>query len=134
MFFFLIFIIIPLTELAVFAAVSEHIGIVTTLLLAFLTALIGGTIVRHQGLSVIFRMRESMQRGGMPLNELFDGACLIAAGAMLITPGFVTDTAGGLLLIPAFRQLLRTAIKNHTTWHVQSNGPIEGEYERIDDE
>lgn len=144
MVFLIIFIVIPLVELAVFASVSEHIGVFTALVLAFLTAVIGGTIVRHQGLQTILAMRIAMEQGKMPLSELFDGFCLVAAGAMLITPGFVTDTIGFLLLVPAVRAILRTVIKNHTNWHVSAQefrghtgadpGAIEGEYEELNDE
>lgn len=143
------FIVIPFVELMVFAAVSDKIGIWTALLLAFLTAVVGGSIVRQQGLQTILAMRLSMDAGKLPLSELFDGFCLVAAGALLITPGFVTDTIGFLLLVPAMRNGLRTLIKNHTQWamgeHDMANTTqtrtsvppsgdiIEGEYEEIDE-
>jgi UPF0716 protein FxsA len=142
MIFWIIFIAIPFTELMVFAAVSQHIGIFTTLCLAFLSAIIGGILVRKQGLKTIFAMRDALDRGKIPLNEIFDGFCLVAAGALLITPGFVTDTVGALLLIPAMRRILRTMIKKHTTWAVgaqefqaraQNGSIIEGEYERTEE-
>ena len=133
-------------ELFVFAAVGERIGLFTTLLLALLTAIIGGGIVKHQGFQTIMAMRNSMDRGQMPLNEIFDGFCLVAAGALLITPGFITDTMGFALLIPPFRSALRHFIKNHTQWAVGgAQGAqyssrfevdptvIEGEYERVDE-
>ncbi len=142
--FFIIFIAVPFIELMVFASVSGHIGIFTTLLLAFLTAILGGGIVRHQGLQTIMAMRTAMQRGQMPLSELFDGFCLVAAGATLITPGFVTDIIGFLLLIPAVRTFLRTIIKNHTDWAISAtefhsaapHNPdiIEGEFEPLDED
>ena len=143
-----IFIIIPFVELATFASVSEHIGIWTTLCLAFLTAIIGGGIVKYQGLHTIVSMREAMDRGQMPLTEIFDGFCLVAAGALLITPGFVTDTIGFALLIPLVRSAIRTIIKERTTWFVSSSNSsyghyndknardpniIEGEFQEIDD-
>ena len=145
MVFLIIFIVIPFIELMVFASVSEHIGIFTALLLAFLTAAIGGTIVRHQGIQTIMAMRGAANEGKIPLSELFDGFCLVAAGAMLITPGFVTDTIGFLLLVPVVRDILRTIIKNHTQWsingqdsytpyHQANPDVIEGEFEEVDDE
>ncbi len=100
----------------VFAAVSDKIGIGTAFLLAFLTAIIGGAIVRHQGLQTIMAMREASGAGKLPLSKLFDGFCLVAAGAMLITPGFITDAVGFSLLVPAFRDILRHIIKTHTSW------------------
>ena len=143
--FFVFFIVIPLIELAVFASVSEHIGIWTTLLFALLTAIIGGSIVKYQGLQTLFSMRESMDRGQMPVQEIFDGFCLIAAGALLITPGFVTDTIGFLLLIPHIRKIVRHSLQTHFKWtsvsgadttqkDFRQDGIIEGEYERINED
>lgn len=144
--FLVIFILIPFVELAVFASVSEHIGIWTTLSLAFLTAILGGFLVKYQGLQTIIAMREAMDRGQMPLTEIFDGFCLVAAGALLITPGFVTDSVGFALLIPPVRAGLRHLIRTHTTWAVSAGTDewsgrassfdgdiIEGEYERMDE-
>lgn len=142
--FFIIFIIVPLLELAIFAAVSEHIGVGSALLFALLTAIIGGALVKHQGLQTILKMRKTMDNGQIPLNEIFDGFCLVAAGALLITPGFLTDTIGFLLLLPPVRQILRNTIKNHTNWavsaenfhtqNVQDPNIIEGEYEKVDND
>lgn len=139
--FIIIFIFVPLIELMVFASVSEHIGIFTTLSLALFTAILGGAIVKHQGMQTILAIRSSIQSGQMPLSELFDGFCLVAAGALLITPGFVTDTIGFLLLVPIVRNLLRNFIKNHTNWSVNTaefhsstiRDPniIEGEFENL---
>lgn len=114
--FFIIFICIPLLEIAVFMKVGQYIGVGTTLLLALITAILGGIIIKHQGLHLLEDFKKSLKDNKMPLNELFDGMCLIAAGATLITPGFVTDTIGFLFLLPAFRSLLRKIIKNHTQW------------------
>ncbi len=142
--FIVIFILIPLMELATFASVSEHIGIWTTLTLAFVTAIIGGLLVKYQGLQTILSMRGAMDQGKMPLNEIFDGFCLVAAGALLITPGFITDTVGFALLIPPVRAALRDIIRKHTDWsagtshhyrthaeQVQDPDILEGEYERV---
>lgn len=143
--FFFIFVIIPLMELFVFAAVGEQIGLFTTLFLALLTAIIGGALVKQQGFQTIMAMRNSLDRGKMPMDEIFDGFCLVAAGALLITPGFITDTVGFSLLVPPFRAALRHTIKNHTQWamsgtysdhrnpHPHDPTIIEGEYERMDE-
>jgi len=145
--FIIIFVLIPFIELATFASVSEHIGIWTTLTLAFLTAIIGGLLVKYQGLNTIISMRSAMDQGKMPLNEIFDGFCLVAAGALLITPGFVTDTIGFALLVPPVRVGLRHLIRTHTSWAVsggasgyetrqygqQDGDIIEGDYERMDE-
>jgi len=139
--FLIIFIVIPFIEIAVFMAVGERIGMINTLLFAFLTAIIGGMIIRHQGLHTIAAMRNASQKGAMPVNEIFDGFCLVAAGATLITPGFVTDTIGFVLLVPPVRAAIREFIKKRTDIHVstgrhQPHDPnvIEAEYERIDED
>ncbi len=146
--FFIIFVVIPIVELAIFAAISDEIGIWTALLFALLTAVIGGNVVRLQGLQTIASMQRAANQGRIPLSELFDGFCLVAAGALLITPGFLTDTIGFLLLVPAARDFLRHIIKTHTQWGIETHGfgnefearrpldpdVIEGEYETLDDD
>jgi len=157
--FLIIFVIIPMLEIMVFMQVGREVGFFTTLFLAFLTAIIGGAIVRHQGMQTIVSMRTAMDRGKIPLSEIFDGFCLVAAGAMLITPGFVTDTLGFSLLIPPVRTLLREVIRKHTNWYAEGEAGqryrnhsthsgnahsspfadphgdiIEGEYENLDED
>lgn len=147
---FLIFLVFPFLELMVFAAVGDEIGWIKALALCFITAIIGSFLVRQQGLQTLFSLRASLDRGKMPLNELFDGFCLVAAGTLLITPGFITDTLGFLLLTPPVRDALRGWIKAHTLWAASGTyedfqgkrgasrasrldpGVIEGEYERVD--
>lgn len=114
--FFIIFIIIPLAELFVFGMVGDEIGLINALFLALITAVIGGAVVRHQGLQTLGAVQNAMQAGKIPAGELFDGICLIISGATLITPGFITDTVGFLLLIPAVRDALKHTIKTHTSW------------------
>ncbi len=129
----LIFLAIPLVEIGVFIAVGEQIGLFTTLALAFLTAILGGIIIRYQGLETFAVMRSQMDRGAMPLKEIFDGFCLVAAGALLITPGFVTDTLGFLLLVPQMREILRGFLGKHIKTNIHPARPrdpniIEADY------
>ena len=148
--FFIIFILIPIMEIYVFMQVGEMIGLGTTLFLALFTAILGGAIIKHQGITTLQAVSQSMRQGKMPVTELFDGFCLIAAGATLITPGFVTDTIGFLLLIPPFRRILQTFVSRYTKItgsgfykestrnkqnpFRQENNVIEGDYERLEDE
>ncbi len=144
--FLLIFVVIPLLELMIFFSVGEHIGFFPALLCAFLTAIIGGSIVRFQGFQTLFSFRDSVSKGKLPKNEIFDGFFIVAAGALLITPGFLTDTIGFLLLIPVFRRFLRHIIEKNTRFSVKTSGfstqtrshsqdpdIIEGEYETVND-
>ncbi|MFP6730857.1 MAG: FxsA family protein [Alphaproteobacteria bacterium] len=104
---FLALIGIPLIEIAVFIEVGERIGLLATLGMIFATAAIGTMLIRFQGLSVIADARGTVERGELPVQALLDGVCLIVAGALLLTPGFVTDMAGTLLLITPVRRLLQ---------------------------
>ncbi len=133
--FFIIFFLVPVAEVFVFLKVGQWIGVLETLLLCVLTAGIGGLLVRHQGLETLFKARREMQSGQLPVTELFDGLCLVAAGAMLITPGFVTDIIGFALLVPAMRTLLRRwAARHFQIVEMGQTDPdiVEGTYERVD--
>jgi UPF0716 protein FxsA len=99
----LIFIGVPLAEIAVFIKVGEVIGIGATVALVILTAVIGVALLKRQGLAAMARARESVEAGELPVESVIDGVCLLVAGAFLLTPGLITDTAGFLLLVPAFR-------------------------------
>ena len=143
----IIFFVVPLVELSIFGMVAGEIGLMSALLFALITAIIGGNLVRIQGLQTIAAMKQSADAGTIPLNEIFDGFCLVAAGALLITPGFLTDGIGFALLVPRLRDVVRGLIKTRTHWaarpagntsgagsYRQPNDPdvIDGEYERVD--
>lgn len=100
-------ILVPMAEIAVFIQVGGVIGLWPTLALVLLTAMAGSWQLRTQGLATLERARQQFERGVLPARELFDGLCLLVAGALLLTPGFVTDAAGLLLFLPPFRDLLR---------------------------
>jgi UPF0716 protein FxsA len=120
-------------ELAVFALVSSHMGLGNALLFALLTAIIGGIVIRRQGISTIMKIRQALDRGKIPVDEIFDGFCLVAAGATLITPGFITDTIGFLLLMPPVRASIRHFIKTHTNWAVTGQSSFHSGFARDPD-
>ena len=143
------FIGVPLLEIAVFIQVGGLIGLWPTLGLVILTALIGSWQLRSQGLATLARGRAQLDAGNLPTRELFDGLCLLFAGALLLTPGFVTDALGLLLFLPAFRELLRGWASRFMAKHgetrvwvngeeVRPGGPgrpgtvIDGEFEELD--
>jgi len=141
--FFLIFVAAPLVELYFLIQVGSVIGALPTIALSILTAVIGGALVRMQGIAVLMRVRAMLDQGEMPALELLDGAVLLVCGFALLLPGFVTDIVGFLLLIPTVRHVL---IRRYI--HVAplpdagdvrqgdfQRGPrvIEGEYRRDDD-
>lgn len=98
---------VPILEIAVFIEAGERIGLWPTLGAVILTAVVGTALMRFQGLSTIARARESLDAGQLPVAEVFEGICLLIGGALLLTPGFVTDAVGFLLLIPPVRLVLR---------------------------
>jgi UPF0716 protein FxsA len=104
--FLLLFVSAPLVELYFLIQVGSVIGALPTIALSILTAVIGGALVRVQGLGVLMRVREALDRGDAPALELLDGAVLLACGFLLLLPGFVTDIAGFLLLVPPLRHRL----------------------------
>ncbi|MBI4030981.1 MAG: FxsA family protein [Proteobacteria bacterium] len=133
--FFIIFVIIPLIEVALFAEIGGKIGAAYTLVLCVMTAAAGGIILRYQGIRTIFDVRTALDRGQMPVQTLFDGLCLTVAGVLLITPGFFTDALGFALVIPPIRAWLRHCLIRRLDLRVQEEPDIlEGDFERLDDD
>lgn len=106
--FLIAFIAVPLVEISVFIEVGGRIGLWPTVGIVILTAVIGTAMLRQQGISVLFRIQENLQANRLPVRELFDGVCLVIAGVLLLTPGFVTDALGFVLFIPPLRGLIAT--------------------------
>jgi len=102
----LLFIIIPLVELYFIIAVGEQIGAFWTVILVLLTAFIGVNLLRVQGMSTLMRAQQNMAQGQTPAMEMMEGIALAVAGILLITPGFITDSIGFLLLFPASRRAI----------------------------
>lgn len=98
------FIIIPIAEIIVFIKVGEQIGLLATIGLAIITAIIGTSLLRHQGLSVLQNAQKALDEGRIPVDSVIDGICLLIAGAFLLTPGLITDTIGFLLFIAPLRR------------------------------
>lgn len=101
-----IFIGVPILEIALFIQAGDIFGLWPTLAAIVATAVIGGALIRAQGLATIGRARNSIDRGQAPVKEVFTGICLLVAGALLMTPGFLTDSIGFLLLVPPVRRSL----------------------------
>src|SRR3954465_3590182 len=106
-FLILLFIVVPIAELYVILKVGDLIGIVPTILLLVADSLLGAWLLRAQGRAVWQRFQGTMQSGRVPHREVFDGVLVIFGGAFLITPGFLTDIVGLLLLLPPTRALFR---------------------------
>jgi UPF0716 protein FxsA len=105
-----VFIVLPLAELYVILKVGDAIGAVWTILLLAADSLIGALLLRSQGRSVWLRFNTALAEGKMPHREVMDGVLVIFGGAFLITPGFITDLIGLLLLLPPTRSLIRSQV------------------------
>ncbi|MBW3099131.1 FxsA family protein [Pseudohoeflea coraliihabitans] len=99
----LVLIVIPIAEIATFILIGGEIGVFSTLGLILLTALVGSFLLRQQGLGILNRVRSETEAGHVPGRDLVHGAMILVAGVLLLTPGFVTDTMGFLLFVPAVR-------------------------------
>lgn len=122
---FLCFILVPIVEMYILIQVGGLIGGLYTIGLVLLTALIGVTLLKRQGLSTLMTAQQKMHTGEMPVKEIAEGFMLAIAGALLLTPGFVTDTVGFILLTPFLRQylaerLFRLWLKNTTQTQLYS--------------
>jgi UPF0716 protein FxsA len=151
-FLFIAFVVVPIVEITLFLKVGSLIGIPATIALILLTAIAGTILVRSQGLQVISKIQQSAQRGEAPVDALVQGACVLAAGLLLLTPGFATDALGFALLIPPVRSFVVsrvwkliephvvTATVKQTGWQEDRPGRsssgtiIEGEAVEIEEE
>lgn len=114
-FLLLLFIVIPVIEITVLINVGQAIGTWYTVGLVLLSAFIGVNMLRYQGLSTLARAQQRMNEGQIPGNEMVEGVVLAVGGALLLTPGFVTDVIGFLCLIPFTRQRLARLLMSRFT-------------------
>jgi UPF0716 protein FxsA len=121
-FFLFVLIAVSGLEIAAFVEIGGQIGLWPTLGTVFLTAIVGLALLRRQGLTTLRRAMKHLERGRFPVNEVFDGFCLLAAGALLLIPGFVTDSAGFLLFFPPVRASLGWIARRHLTPPEQPDG------------
>lgn len=108
-----LFTIVPVAELALLIEVGTLIGTAETVALVILTAVVGAWLVRIEGLGVIRRFQRSVAEGRFPAEEMLDGALILVAGAVLVTPGLLTDLLGFFLVTPAGRKVVKSALKRY---------------------
>jgi UPF0716 protein FxsA len=147
----LLFFAMPILEMYLLITVAGYIDALPTIGLVMLTAVIGVSLLKQQGLETLTRGTQKLRAGQLPAQEMAEGVLLAVAGALLITPGFVTDVVGFLILFPPTRVLIASVLLTkvrvqgfhghssdapHTDHQGQDNGPtsktIEGEYQRKD--
>ena len=110
---FLLFILIPIIEIAIFITVGSNIGILNTITIILLTAVIGIYFVRRQGLSLLFKAQRNMAQGIMPTEEIKGGIFLLILGLLLITPGFFTDCVGFLMFLQPVQNYISQKARNY---------------------
>lgn len=103
---FLVFLLVPLVEIAFFVSIGQAIGLWPTLLGVLVTALIGSLVLRVQGTALLARIRDTMGRGMLPARDLADAMLVAVAAVLLLTPGYFTDLIGMLLLVPPVRGMI----------------------------
>ena len=128
----LLFIALPIAELYVIIQIGGAIGVLPTLALLVADSLLGAALARSQSRAAWERFNRALAEGRVPGREVFDGAMIILGGALLLTPGFITDIFGLILLIPPTRALVRTALsrmvarRGGVAWRVSGFGTRPG--------
>jgi len=107
----LVFLIIPLLEILVFVWLGGSFGAWSVILLILLTGIAGVMLTKQQGMETWQKAYESMQVGRYPTEQIIDGICILVGGLLLITPGFITDIFGFILVLPWTRPLLKRGIQ-----------------------
>ena len=110
---FLLFIIIPIIEISIFITVGSNIGVLNTIAIILITALVGIFLVRRRGLSLLFNARQNMSEGMMPTEEIKGGIFLLISGLLLITPGFFTDCVGFAVFLKPVQDFIALRAKNY---------------------
>ena len=114
-----IFVGVPLIELWLILTIGEYLGISVTIVIIIGTGVLGFTLVKISGLSILLKIRQKMENGKMPGDEIIEGVLILIAGALLLTPGFLTDTFGFLMLFPPTRKLARKYITTRMSNKIQ---------------
>lgn len=109
----LLFIVVPAIELALLAELGSRVGWLPTMVLVIATGITGAALARQQGFAVLARLNAETAAGRIPGATLVDGALILIAGALLVTPGILTDVVGFCLLIPPLRALLKTYLARY---------------------
>ncbi len=143
---FLLFLVVPIVEIYLLITVGGLIGVMPTILLVILTAILGALLLRYQGFMTFQRVQGELAQGQIPAMALMEGVVLLLAGALLLTPGFFTDAIGFVCLVPLLRRGLirllmqRVLVRSFGVGGVddspRSDGgrTIEGDFRRRDDD
>jgi len=119
----LLLLVVPLVELYVIIQVGQVIGVWWTILLLIADSLIGAWLLKREGRAVWQRFRKTIDSGGIPAKESVDGVLVIAGGALLLTPGFLSDVFGITMILPPTRAALRKLLMHRVGWVVAARVP-----------
>ncbi|WP_439437450.1 FxsA family protein [Salinivibrio costicola] len=111
----LLFILVPVIEIGLFIQVGGWLGLWPTLALVLITAFVGASLVRSQGLMTLASVQDRLNRGELPAQQILEGVMLAVAGVLLLTPGFMTDAMGMLVLLPGPRAALAKQVMKRVT-------------------
>ncbi len=114
----LVFLVVPLVELYLIIQVGSAIGALNTIVLLVVMAAAGGWLVKREGLGVLRRIQSQLQGGRLPGRDLVDAFLILFAGALMLTPGFLTDVVGLALLLPPVRSVVRTTLGHRVSKHL----------------
>ena len=120
---FLAFTIIPIIEIYLLIEIGSMFGVLTAVTLVILTGFLGAFLARMQGLQTLYRIQESLREGRMPSGELLDALLIVIAGLVLLTPGFLTDSVGFMLLVPVTRNFIKYWLRRQIELRYMSNRP-----------
>src|SRR4051812_1482046 len=118
----LLFIVLPIAELWVLVASAQQFGIPETLLVLVAVSVVGAWLCKRAGLGVLRRMQRTLDNGELPTTELTDGFLVLLAGALMLTPGFITDVFAILLLLPPSRAVARRILVRRVRRRIQGYG------------
>lgn len=108
-----VFLVVPIAELAVIITVGSEIGVLNTIALLILVSVVGAWLAKREGLGVLRRIQDQLDAGRMPGTELVDGFLVLFAGVLLLTPGFLTDCLAIALLLPPVRAVVRKTLRRY---------------------
>ncbi len=122
----LLFLVLPFVELALFLTVGSQIGVLPTIVLLVLVGVVGAWLSKREGVGVLRRLNAALNEGTLPTNELIDGGLILFAGALMVTPGFVTDIVGVLLLLPPTRAAVRAVLVKRFKQRIEQSVVVGG--------
>ena len=123
-----LFILVPIIEISLFIQVGGVLGLWPTIAIVLITAIAGASLVRSQGLMTLLSVQNKMQQGELPAQEIVEGVMLAVAGVLLLTPGFMTDFLGMLVLLPKPRAILAKKLMQRVSLRAMGGSGFNGQF------